>query len=100
MDLVIAGIKQRFNQPGYQVYKHLQELLLKSATVNFEHYKEDFEFISFYGKDFAASVLRVQLELFHTLFTEKVTGQGKNSSSTTISDVDDSIVLSSKFYGI
>ena len=79
LDLVVAGIKQRFDQPGYKIYKHLQELLLKSAKANFEHYKEDFEFItSFYGSDFTASVLKVQLELLHTLFTEKITGQGIN----------------------
>lgn len=79
LDLVIAVFKQRFDQPGYKIYKHLQELLLKSAVANFEYYKEDFEFIiSFYGSDVTASLLKVQLELLHTLFTEKVTGQGIN----------------------
>ena len=86
LDLVIAGIKQRFDQPGYKVYRHLQELLLKSATANFEHYKEDFEFIiSFYDSDFIMSLLKVQLELLHTLFTEKAKEQGISLSPTTIS---------------
>ena len=50
LDLVITGIRQRFDQLGYKIYKHLQELLLKAATTSFEHYKEDFDFIiSFYG---------------------------------------------------
>ena len=85
LDLVIAGIKQRFDQPGYKIYKHLQE---KSAIGNFEHCKDDFEFIvNFYGSDFTASQLKVQLELFHTLFEEKVKGQGIDISSTTICDV-------------
>ena len=88
LDLVIAGIKQRFDQPGYKIYKHLQEVLLKSATGNFEHCKGDFEFIvSFYGSDFTASLLKIQLELFHTLFAEKVKGQGIDISSTTICDI-------------
>ena len=31
IDLVTNAIKNRFEQPGYQVYKNLQELLLKAA---------------------------------------------------------------------
>ena len=31
----------KINQPGYKIYKHLQELLFKAATTSFEHYKED-----------------------------------------------------------
>ena len=62
--------------------------MLKSAIGNFKHCKDDFEFIvSFYGYDFTASQLKVQLELFHTLFAEKVKGQEINISSTTIYDI-------------
>ena len=68
LDLVITGIKQRLNQPDYKIYEHLQELLLKFATTNFEHYKEDIDFIiNFYGSDFMALLLKVELELLHTL---------------------------------
>ena len=88
LDLVITGIKQRFDQPGYKIYKHLQELLLKAATTSSEHYKEDFDFIiSFYGSDFKASLLKVQLELLHTSFTEKVTNEELNLSSVTMHDI-------------
>ena len=90
-DLVITGIKQRFDQPGYKIYKHL--LLLKAATTSFEHYKEDFNFIiSFYGSDFTASLLKVQLELLHTLFIEKVTDEELNLSSVTMYDIIDECI--------
>lgn len=32
LDLAIVSIKDRFEQPGYTVYKNLEELLLKSAN--------------------------------------------------------------------
>ena len=87
-DLVITGIKQRFDQ---QIYKHL--LLLKAATTSFEHYKEDFDFIiSFYGSDFMASLLKVQFELLHTLFIEKVTDEELNLSSVTMYDIIDECI--------
>ena len=31
LDLVKESIKTRFNQPGYQTYKNLQEMLIKAA---------------------------------------------------------------------
>ena len=61
---------------------------MKAATTSSEHYKEDFDFIiSFYGSDFKASLLKVQLELLHTLFMEKVTDEELNLSSVTMHDI-------------
>ena len=31
LDLAITGIEERFNQPGYAIYKLLESLLLKAA---------------------------------------------------------------------
>jgi len=32
LDLVIEGIKDRFDQPGYVIYRNLEELLVKGAS--------------------------------------------------------------------
>lgn len=50
LDSVVSSIKDRFQQPGYQVYCRLESLLLKAA--NKEDYQEDLEFVChFYGSD-------------------------------------------------
>ena len=61
LDYTINSIRNRFNQPGYRTYKHIENLLLKAA--NGKSFDDDFdEVISFYGDDFNSSTLRVQLE--------------------------------------
>ena len=48
LDLVVNFIRQRFDQPGYGVYRHLEVLLLKAARC--EDYTTDFKFVvKFYG---------------------------------------------------
>lgn len=32
IDLGTAGIKNRFDQPGYTIYSHIEELLVKAAN--------------------------------------------------------------------
>ena len=50
LDLVINYIKDPFQQPGYKVYKHLQELLLKTACG--KDYVSELQFVTtFYGED-------------------------------------------------
>lgn len=69
LDLVVNFIKQRFNQPGYGVYRHLEDLLLKAARC--EDYKAEFDFVvKFYGDDFHPSLLKTYLELLSTCFRE------------------------------
>ena len=34
LDLVVSCVKDRFNQPGYQVYRHLEDVLLKCVHVH------------------------------------------------------------------
>ena len=70
LDLVINYIKDRFQQPGYGVYKHLQELLLKAACG--KDYVSELQFVTtFYVEDINSSVLQVQLELFTTYLNSK-----------------------------
>ena len=52
LDLIINCTKSRFDQPGYRVYRQLQDLLMKAASR--EDYQSEYEFVSkFYGADFS-----------------------------------------------
>ena len=51
LDLVINGIKARFDQPGYKVYSNLETLIMRAAK--HEEFDEALEFITkFYKDDF------------------------------------------------
>lgn len=43
LDLLICGIKERFNQPGYKLYTNLQNLLVKATK---ENYSEELQFVT------------------------------------------------------
>lgn len=71
LDLVVNCIKDRFDQPGYRIYKYLQDLLLKSVTSTSETYQTEFDFVvDFYGNDFEKNSLKVQLETLNTTFSK------------------------------
>ena len=67
LDLGITGIEERFNQPGYVIYKHLESLLLKAAKQE-DYSTEIQEVFSFYGDDFQETDLNTQLQIFRTKF--------------------------------
>ena len=58
--LAIACIKDRFDQPGYAVYRNLEEILALAAngTTNTSQFEA---FYDFYGKDVDKTLLSVQL---------------------------------------
>lgn len=67
LDLVINAIKNRFNQPGYVMYKNLETLLLSAA--NGKEFEEHFKTTTeFYGTDFTPTILKAQLEILATHF--------------------------------
>ena len=67
LDLITSSIRSRFEQPGYQTYRHLQDLLLKAAQ-NTE-YQSDLKFVTeFYGTDLFAGILEAQLQVFSSKF--------------------------------
>ena len=69
LDLIINCIKHRFEQDGYMVNHHLQDVFLNAAR-HF-NYSADFDFLtSSYGTDFDCQWLMTQLELYTTLFQE------------------------------
>ena len=90
LDLIINCIQSRFDQEGYQIYRNLQDLLLKA--VRKESYEDCFKIItSFYTDDLDPSQLRLHLETLSANFN---TGTG---SSVTIFDIKD-YVLSLSVY--
>ena len=59
LDLIVSGIEQRFNQPGYAIYQNLEDLLLKAASG--KDYSSDLKAVTeFYGDDFSESELATQ----------------------------------------
>lgn len=67
LDLSISCIKDRLYQPGYLIYCHLQNLLLKASQK--KNFEEDFEFVcTFYKDDLHPERLRSQLSIFSTEF--------------------------------
>ena len=60
LDLVISGIKARFDQPGYKTYVKLESLLVKAA--NKEDFEGELKFVTdFYKDDLNEEQLRPQL---------------------------------------
>ena len=70
LDLAISGIQERFDQPGYAIYKHLECFILKAAKQE-EYSNEIQEVLSFYGDDFQKTDLRTQLQIFGAKFIGK-----------------------------
>ena len=70
LDLAITGIKERFNQPGYAIYEHLESLLLKAAKQE-DYSTEIQEMLSFYGDKFQETDLNTQLQIFGTKFIDE-----------------------------
>ena len=70
-DLIVACIRDRFDQPGYKVYCKLEKLLLNAANkLDFD--SEFDEIVSLYGSDFNPPVLKMQLEILSTKFVTPV----------------------------
>lgn len=81
LDIIVETIKNRFNQPGYKIYKGLEDLLVKAA--NSSDYSDSLEYItSIYGSDINKCNLDIQLK---TLGNTIPTPEAKCES--TITDV-------------
>lgn len=67
LDVVIASINRRFDQPGYNMYKNLESLLVEAANgCAFEEHLETVT--TFYKEDLNRSLLSAQLQNFSTQF--------------------------------
>ena len=84
VDLAVNCIEERFKQPGYEVYKNLEQLLLKSCKG--EDAATEFDFVCcFYKNDVDPEVLQVQLLTFGLQFRRVVT----NTALVHIRDIKD-----------
>ena len=69
VDLVVNCIRAPFHQPGYQIYKNVESLLLNAA--NGDSFDEEFQKVAdFYKDDFNSGLLRTQLESLNASFKE------------------------------
>ena len=65
LDLIIAFIKDRFDQPSFNILKQLESLLLKATRK--EAYSEELKFVLiFYHDDLNESNLSLHLQLLGT----------------------------------
>ena len=63
IDLITNCIQERFDQPGYRVYRSLENLLVKASKR--EEFQENLDDVcAFYDDDFDKELLRSQLQTF------------------------------------
>ena len=77
LDLVVQGITDRFQQPGYQIYCNLEDLLLKVCRA--QDYEAELDAVcNFYSKDVKKFDLQAQLPLLKAMMTELHASEGTN----------------------
>ena len=85
LDLIINCVKERFDQPGYGIYKNLQDIIIKS--IKKESYDDSFNVItSLYQSDNNPDQLRVHLDTLSANFP------AENKDAITIIDVKDYVL--------
>ena len=80
-DLVIEAINSRFNQPGYKVYRNVEDLVL-NAYRELPYDTKLSNVSDFYKDDISIMQLQAQLPLWQALFAEE-----KNQSELSINDI-------------
>ena len=77
LDLVVQGITDRFQQPGYQIYRNLEDLLLKVSRA--QDYEAELDAVcDLYSKDVKKLDLQAQLPLLKAMMTELHASEGTN----------------------
>ncbi|XP_074641139.1 zinc finger MYM-type protein 1-like [Tubulanus polymorphus] len=81
LDRIIISIESRFDQEGFNQYKHLQDLIINAC--NGRDYEEQFSaVVSFYGSDFDSDLLQTQLKTLEVKFCDR-------DSDVTLQDIID-----------
>ena len=63
IDVAVNSLKNRFDQPGYQLYSNLEQLLIKACQG--KTFEEELEFISsFYKDDLDKELLQSEITIF------------------------------------
>ena len=70
VDSIIAGIKDRFDQPGLRQYQHLEQLLLKGASGS-DFTAEKDAVAELWGDELNMDLLESQLHILAAHFSEK-----------------------------
>ena len=87
LDLVVEGITDRFEQPGYQIYRNLEDLLLKACKG--QDFEAELDFVcDFYAKDVKKLDLQTQLPLLRVMMMEL---HASDASKLTIKDIVKSV---------
>jgi hypothetical protein len=77
VDLVMASVRERFDQPGYRVLRNVEDLLIKSAQPEQQERSVELDAVcEFYSSDLDKDRLNVQLDMLRTHF--------KTSDHTTV----------------
>ena len=85
LDLIINCVKERFDLPGYEIYKNLQDIIIKS--IKKESYDDSFNVItSLYQSDINPDQLRVHLDTLSGNFP------AENKDAINIFDVKDYVL--------
>ena len=88
LDLLINGIKDRFQQPGYQTYSKLEGLLLKSA--NKQDATDELAYVcKFYGDYLDADSLKMQLNILASNMPTEPSGHDVRSTLVYLRDLSD-----------
>ena len=87
LDLVVEGIKDRFDPPGYQIYQNLEDLLLKACRG--QDFEAELDFVcDFYAKDVKKLDLQTQLPLLRAMMIEL---HASDTSKLTLKDIVKSV---------
>lgn len=76
IDLAMASVKDRFDQPGYRVLQNVEDLLIKSAQPIRTEFTEELDFVcEFYGSDVNRDRLEAQLQVLRAHFVNAEQGK-------------------------
>jgi hypothetical protein len=82
IDLAMASVTERFDQPGYRVLQNVEDLLIKAAQPLKTEYTWGLGFVcDFYGNDINRDIIEVQLQLLCSHFDKS------ENSTFTLPDV-------------
>ena len=88
IDNVIGGLKDRFEQPGYATYSHLEQLLIKACQG--DDFSHDLNFCCEFYKEIDRACLQPQLLTIHLDFIRYSKQEfGKELEKVTILDIQD-----------
>ena len=91
LDLIVSCIDDRFDQPGYRIYRSLETLLAKACMQ--QDFTSDLKIVcDFYGDDFDHDLLCTQLQTLGVHYQQKRQAEAGSTANLTIFDVKDHLL--------